>query len=735
MNINLVKRTHVLQQDQKDCGIACLLSLTRFYGGNSSFENLRQISGTDISGTSLLGLQEAAIKLGFIAEGCKSNIQGLIQHGRPVVLHVEIENNFQHYVICYGKSNEEPNSPDGPFIIGDPAKGVQNITESELSIIWKSGTCLTLIPSNNFIAEKIKNREKKDWFLNILKKDIQIISASVIISLLVGALGLSMAIYSQQLIDVILPSKNVNRIIISTLLVVILLLGRVGLTALRQFLLLRQNKEFGERLNLEFYSRLLNLPKSFFDSRKTGDFVARLNDTSRIKNIVSVLAGNLLVDIFISISSIILLLYYNWAIGLICIAVVPIQFFLIYSKNTQIVNAQKKVMVSYSVNEGNYINSIQGICDIKNRNKQDFFGELNEALYGKFQEAAYRSGIIQIKVSNLSGIISILLISIVLSLSIYKVHMGFILIGEMTAILSIVSTLLPAINNLALISIPVNEAKVAFDRMYEYSHHNSLSEVKDPAPMDFNQIDLNNISFRFPGKPKILHNISLQVKKGEIISIVSESGSGKSLICQLIQKFYNPDSGEIIINGNISLSSIENSSWRDIVSIVPQHVHLFNGNVIHNICLSNSINDIQESINLLQIYGFIPFFESLPQGIMTNIGEGGISLSGGQKQIIGLARALVTRPKMLILDEATASLDRYNERFVLDLLMRLKEEMAIIFITHRLHTLRNTCNRIYLLENGHISESGDHKKLMLSSNIYSDYWFSWTELSNLSIPS
>ncbi|WP_428655084.1 peptidase domain-containing ABC transporter [Runella sp.] len=728
-SLELIKRSHVLQLDQRDCGVACLLSLVRFYGGDSNFEQIRRFSGADLSGTSLLGLKEAALQLGFEADGYESDISSLIEHGKPVILHIELEGGLQHYVIYYPHPSLPPAGEGAIHLISDPAHGIVEWSMEELKTHWKSGACLVLEPKETFVKVNEKANLKKEWFWNLIRQDVPLLAVSAGVGVVMAALGLAMAIYSQQLIDKILPSKNVTRIVVATVLVVILLLARVGLSVLRQLLLLRQSKEFGIRINTSFYDKLLYLPKSFFDTRRIGDFVARLNDSSRIQSTVSMLTGNLLVDLLMVFASFGLLFYYNWPVGLASVLILPLYFWLIYRQNKGLIEAQTNVMVAYSHSEGNFINTIQGIADVKNRNKQSFFSNINKLLFGHFQEQVYRSGTKQVFLAASTGVASVAFIALVLTLTIRAVYENQIKIGEMTAILGAVSSLLPSVTNLALISVPLNDAKIAFERMYEFVQVIPEKITQAEETFTFQSLHAQNISFRFPGKTQQLQDITFHLNKGEVISIVGESGGGKSLICQLIQRFYEPEAGMLLINGQMSLQEMDVQHWRSLIGIVPQQVHIFNGTVIDNICFGTTEQEIIKAFQLLAGYGFAPFLESFPQGVLTVLGEEGVNLSGGQRQLIGLARALVPKPQLLILDEATAALDRNTERFVLNLLGQLKKEMAILFISHRLHTLRSICDHIYLLENGILTQSGTHEQLMQYANSYSDYWQEWEPAS------
>jgi ABC-type bacteriocin/lantibiotic exporter with double-glycine peptidase domain len=710
--IKNLKKIHVQQQGQSDCGVACLLSILKYYGGNETLENLRGLSGTNITGTTLLGLHQAAQYLGFDSEGCEADMEALINHQQPCILHVVIENNLQHYVLCFGTIQQ---NRELRFVIGDPAKGIEYITKSELGKIWQSKTCLVLLPNENFKTITNIINSKRKWIIELVKQDFPLLSIA-------AALGLAMAIFSQRLIDDILPKKNLTKLNLGIALVFALLLIKEGLSYLRQFFLLRQSKDFNIRIIDFFFSHLLQLPKPFFDTRKIGEFTARLNDTARIQRVISQLAGNVVIDVLVTLVTIIFLLAYSWKVAIICLFALPVYFFLIYKHNRSIIEKQRSVMSSYAMAEANYISTLQGIEPIKNHNKQDLFAANNKKIYEGFQGKILLLGKVQIRLSFLANSFGVVFLITILFFTSYQVLNDHLKIGELIAVLGMCSSLLPSVANLALVSIPISEAKIAFDRMFEFTSIQPEAKSADKEMPDFNSIKVQHLSFRFAGRRQILKNISFDTKKGEIIAIMGENGCGKSTVSQILQKYYSPGSGSIIINSSQQLSEISFLDWRSIISIVPQGIHIFNGTVLENIAFEDAAIKPNEVISFLEQSGFSKFIDMLPQSFMTLVGEEGINLSGGQKQMIALARALYHKPQLLILDEATAAMDRHSEQFVLALLLKLKEEMGVIFITHRLHVLKNFCDRIYILENGSITSSGNHYQLLQTQNLYSNYW-------------
>ena len=724
----VLKKYFTLQHDHSDCGVACLLSIIKYYDGTETLENLRRLSGTSVTGTTLLGLCQAAKQLGFDADGCEADVQLLAEHKQPCILHVVSSEKLQHYVVCFGltspfvKSEYGNAAHDSEFIIGDPAIGIIYLSKTELEKIWQSKTCLVLYPNNNFRKSADVKKIKRKWIIDLVKQDFPLLSIAAAIGIAIAVLGMVMAIFSQRMIDEILPKKEFTKLYLGIILVFALLLVKEGLSYLRQYFLLTQSKDFNIRIIDFFYSHLLRLPKPFFDTRKIGEFTARLNDTARIQRVISQLAGNVVIDVLVTLVTIGFLFVYSSKIALACLLALPLYFFLINRHNKIISNAQKNVMSNYAMTESNYISTLQGIEPIKNHNKQDKFTAVNKSIYENFQDKVFTLGKIQIKLSFLANSFGIAFLISVLLFTSYQVVRNHLMPGELIAILGMCSSILPNVANLALVSISISEAKIAFERMFEFTSAKVEETSENKQLTVFNLLQVKHLAFRFNGRRQVLKNISLDIRKGEIIAIMGENGCGKSTLSQILQKHYAGESGCVLINSFYDLEKISCKDWRNIIGVVPQAIHIFNSTVLENIAFEDASDKQNEVLHFLQQYGFLTFIETLPQSFMTLVGEEGINLSGGQKQMIALARALYHKPQLLILDEATAAMDRNSEQFVLHLLLKLKKEMGIIFITHRLHVLKFFCDRIYILENGMITSKGNHQQLLQTENLYSNYW-------------
>jgi ATP-binding cassette subfamily B protein len=716
--INKVKKYSVLQHDSTDCGSACLASVIRYYGGETTIEKIRKLSGTSQSGTSMLGLYQAAQKCGLDAVGYEASLKDIIDYDGILILHIKNNNGYEHYVVNYGFEDEM-------FLIWDPAEGLNFVSVDEIEKIWISKKCLSLIPNINFRPENVSRKDKWKWIIENVKPEKDLLLTSLLVGIVISILGMVMALFTQKLIDKILPAGAFSTLWIAVFLVFILLSSRLVITAIRQHLLLSQGKLFNVRIVNDFFVSLMGLPKSFFDTRKTGDFVARLNDTTRVQRVIAEIITTYIIDILVIIITIALFSYYSDIIALISMVCIPLFYFLVNRWNKKIISSQQALMVGYAMNESNFIDSLKGIIEIKSLGWLEYFSLRNNFIYSDFQDKAVNLGKLKIRLGLITGIAGTFYMMIVLIYSSVEVIKSDLTQGELMAILTLSSTILPSIMNLSLISIPINEVKVALNRMFEFSRIEPEGSFEEPQKYDIlniNKVRLEKISFRYPGQKLLLEDISLTIEKGRIVSLVGECGTGKSTLASLIMRFYEPESGRILINNSHESKGIDLKKWRGKISIIPQEIHIFNGTLLQNLVPEMTEIKINEAIKKISQNDLDQFINSFPAGLMTMIGEEGINLSGGQKQLIAFLRALLRRPDILIIDEGTANMDQNTEEIIMNLITMQKPVMGILLISHRINLVKKLSDTIYVLENRSISAQGTHNELIEKANLYNRIW-------------
>ena len=716
MNKNRIKKSHTQHHDQSDCGVVCLHTVLKYYNSNILLEKLREYSGTSKIGTTMLGLLQCGNKIGLDVKGYESSIDALKKNKTLAILHTIYEEKLQHYIVCFGYDDKKEK-----FIISNPASsGIEFLCPKVLDNVWKSKALLLCKETKSLEKRKVLKKKKWKWIFTYVKEDLNLLSMSLFLGVLLAVLSLATAVYSQKLIDVLLPSKDSFKIIASIFLLFFLFTIQVFFGYLRNLFLIRQTKDYNTRVINFFYNSLLRLPKSFFDTRKIGDMVARMNDTSRIQKTISKVIGSVMIDLILVIVVSIAIFSYNRTLGLITLLWIPLFALVVVFFSSKIRKQQNKVMQSYARNESNYIDTIKGIETIKANNRENFYVKQTNVIYKLFQNSIYDLGRLGLNYSTANKLISNMFIVATLSYSVYLVLNKNLTAGAIIAILQLVGMLMASTSNLALINIEIQEAKIAFNRMFEFTsiekEHQGAENINS-----FDSLEIKNMSFRFAGRSQLLKNVNISVKKGEISAVVGESGSGKSTLGQVLQKFYDFENGTITVNEKNNINDIDLENWRNIVGVVPQEITIFNGNVLDNILLGKE--DAPENVvGFCQELGFEDFIKDFSQGYATILGEEGVNLSGGQKQIVALARVLYKKPQLLILDEATAAMDRKTEKFSIDLISKLKEQMGVLFISHRLETLKKYADTIYVLENGETKTQGTHQQLLETTNFYSDYW-------------
>lgn len=714
VSIKKIKKTFTLQKDQSDCGVACLQNIIRYHGGDVSLERLRELSGADKQGTTLLGLFQCASQMGFQAQGAQAEgLENLKEVKQPCILHLTIENKLMHYVVYYPITPEPSPEREENFIIGDPAKGIVSYSSEQLVQEWQSKSCLLLIPTKSLQQKKITQKNKWEWFKNVLKEDVELLWLAAFLGATMAVLNLSTALFSQQLIDKILPKSDYTTLVLGTILLTILLIAKSGIGYVRQFLLIKQAYQFNVRLTGSFYKSLLYLKKAFFDNRKTGDLIARLDDTLRIQRATSYMLGDISIQILLLLASLGFIFAYSWKLGLAGLIIIPVIFLVVKKYEKEILEQQRNTMIGHAQYESNYVDTIKGIGTIKALNKEWLFEKTGIKIFSGFQDTLFRLGKTIMGFNLASEITAVIFLTgIILWSSLMVLHHS-LTIGAMMAVLQMATIIMHSATSIALTNIQLQEAKVAFDRMYEFSslepeYRVIPKEDKMAVPDDFSFENLiaDHISFRFPGRKPLMQDVSFVVNKHELVTIVGESGQGKSTLLQILQKMYSPEDGSIKVNGK-DLKEWDVLMWRKNIGIVSQDITLFSGSLLANILLEEGASHAENVIDFCCQSGFHRFFKDFPQQYFTLVGEGGINLSGGQKQLVALARCLYHDPQLLLLDEPTSAMDKLTEKFVLDLLIKIKREKTILVISHR-DSLTSISDRIYALQQGTIQAVASH---------------------------
>lgn len=715
------KFPHYNQPDSKDCGPTCLKIIVKYYNKSIPLQRIREISETQRSGSSLLGLSNAAEALGFRSLGVKISLRDLKEAPLPCILHW----NKNHYLVLYKIKNKT-------YFVSDPAHDLLKYNQEEFLTYWigsnatletEEGIALFLEPTPEFYDSEFDTKEKPLGFKYLstyIKK-----YKSFIIQLIIGLLAASMLqlifpFLTQSIVDVGIKNQDIHFIYLILFAQIFLFIGRTSIEVIRSWILLHLSTRINISLISDFFIKLMSLPIAFFDTRMTGDILQRINDHRRIERILTTSSLNVLFSMVNLIVFGFVLAYYN--LGIFAIFTIgSVLYFLwiaIFLKKRKDLDYKRFSQVSQE--QSKVIELINGMQEIKlhNAEKQKRWGW--EFLQARLFKISIANLALEQYQSVGSGFINELKNILITVLSAKLVIEGEITLGMMLAISYIVGQLNSPISQLINFVREVQDAKISLDRLSEI--HNKEDEEKHDGqniteiPKNCN-INLYGVSFRYIGSDQmVLKDLDLEISSNKITAIVGVSGSGKTTLMKMLLKFYDPIEGTIKI-GNYDLQHVSQKAWRNECGVVMQEGYIFNDTIANNIAVGEDYVDKEKLAHAVDVANIKDFIETLPLSYNTKIGMEGVGLSTGQKQRLLIARAVYKNPNFLFFDEATSALDANNEKTIMEKLNVFFENKTVVVIAHRLSTVKNA-HQIVVLDNGKIIEKGTHAALVKQKGEY-----------------
>lgn len=706
----------IKQHDITDCGAACIASIASHYKLNLPVARIRQLAGTDKKGTNILGMVEAAQKLGFEAKGVKGTFESLFKIPKPAIAHLIVDNILQHYVVIYKVTSKY-------IEVMDPIDGQMHRKSHELFKMEWTDALVLLLPEEEFQTGDQK-ASVQGRFWNLIKPHRSILIQALFGAIVYTILGLSTSVFVQKLIDFVLVDGNHNLLNLMSVAMTIILVLQLFIGTAKTIFTLKTGQMIDARLILGYYKHLLKLPQQFFDTMRVGEIISRINDAVKIRTFLNDVSINFLVNIFIVFFSFVMMFTYYWKLALIMLTVIPLYLVIYFITNKLNKKVQRKLMEDSAELESQLVESLNSVGTLKRFGLESYSNEKTETRFIKLLQTGFKSNMNAVFSGTSSELISRLLTIILLWVGATYVLDNKITPGELLSFYTLIGYFTGPVSSLIGMNKTVQDAVIAADRLFEIM---DLEREKDENQIELTtdkvgDIRFENVSFRYGTRVNVFEELSLTIPQGKFTAIVGESGSGKSTLMSILQNIYPIQKGNVSI-GKYDLKYISNLSLRQMVSVVPQQIDLFAGNVIDNIALGDYEPDMQRIIEISTQLGIIDFIETLPQGFQTYLGENGTALSGGQRQRIAIARAIYRNPQILILDEATSSLDSASELYVQRMInLLMADRKTVIVIAHRLSTL-NSADKIIILDKGKITEEGSHDELLLdSTSVYANLW-------------
>jgi ATP-binding cassette subfamily C protein len=678
--VNSFKKYQIVsQQSEEDCGAACLASIAKYYGKNLTINRLREAAGTRQQGTTLLGLKQGAEIIGFNARSVRASAEILEQLDRaplPAIIHWQ----GYHWVVLYGKKGNK-------YVIADPAIGIRYLSKKELAEGWEDWVCLLLEPDPKrfFTGTEEPGSNLGQWLRQIWKYR-SVLSLVFLLNIVLGLLSIASPFLIQILTDDVLVRGDTQLLASVAIAVIIISLfsGCLELVQSNAIAHFAQRLELG--LVMEFGRQILRLPLTYYETRRSGEIVSRLTDIQEINQLVSQTIIAIPSQFFIALVSVAFMFFYSSYLALFALLIAVLMTFSTILMLPILEQKNRKLLALEAENQGVLVETFKGSLTLKATSSAPLFWEEFQGRFGRLANLSYGTNQIGIFNDIFSEAVSSVGAITLIWLGSNLVIAEELTIGQLLAFIALAANLNNFISTLVGLMDEMTRVKTATQRLGEVIEATPETKGDEQKPLakiaSNSEIICRDINFHYPGRLDLLENFSATFPGGKAIALIGESGCGKSTLAKLIAGLYPLSSGNIRI-GIYNLQDLSLDCLRRQVVLVPQDAHFWSRSIIDNFRLAAPEATFEEIVKACRIAAADEFIGKLPEKYQTVLGEFGANLSGGQRQRLAIARAIVTNPPILILDESTAGLDPASESEVLQRLLASRRGKTTILISHR----------------------------------------------------
>ncbi len=720
------------QLDSMDCGPSCLRMVAAYYGQRFQLADLREKCYANRNGVTMLGISDAAEAIGFRSVGIKTAFERLCKH---VILPCIVHWRQDHFAVVYEiRVKGQGQKKRGYVLVADPAYGLVKYSVEEFLDGWLAdrekgedkGTVLMLSPTMRFYhAGENEGRERQyrlSRFFTYIRPHSRML-LQVMLGMLMGLLiQMLFPFLTQSMVDIGILNNDLNFIILILVAQVILSLSQLAVSFVQSWILLHVTTRINIALIADFITKMLRLPISFFESKKTGDILQRIGDHSRIQNFFTATSISTLFSFFNFFVFAVILGYYNWYMLLFFIVghALYVGWVMIFLKIRRELDFKRFDRAAR--NQSNIIQIISGAEEIKLAGCEQKMRWSWEGLQAELFEISVKG----LSVSQIQSIGAFFITTIVnVGLSVYAAYLvisGNITLGMMMSLTYILGQLKGPVSSFIGFVHSYQDARISLERLGEVHFREDEDKLNEnrlvELPDGDRSIHIRNLSFSYlgPMAPPVLKELDLDIEQNQVTAIVGESGSGKTTLLKLLLGYYDLQQGSISI-GHTNLKNISTYAWRRHCGAVMQDGFIFSDTIAENIAVKDERIDKERLLYAARMANVREFAEEQCAGYNTKIGQEGSGLSQGQKQRILIARAIYRNPDYLFFDEATNSLDANNEREILENMNMFFKGRTVVVVAHRLSTVKNA-DKIVVLDKGKIVEVGTHRELVERKGYY-----------------